>query len=65
MVTKSVENSAETFVCDACGFKYASEDLAQTCEEACTEQGICRNDVAKQALVESEPSDTNHHENVS
>lgn len=65
MVTKATTDHADTFACDACGFKYASEDLAQKCETACNTQGICRSDVAKQALAEIEPTDTNSHEDAS
>lgn len=64
MVTKASTDHTDTFACDACGFKYASEDLAQKCEHACSTQGICRSDVAKQALAEIEPADTKSHEDA-
>lgn len=65
MVTKSIVNNTDAFACDACGFKYASEDLAQTCEDACNTQGICRSDVAKQALAEIEAANMDSRKDVS
>lgn len=54
MVTKSTTDYSETYACDACGFKYASEDLAKKCEEACETKGICRSDVAKHAMPDDQ-----------
>ena len=43
-------NDKTLFACKQCGFKYQKEEQAQACEDSCANRGICRTDLAKQAI---------------
>jgi len=50
-MVKTVEKDDKTlFTCEQCGFQYLETQYAQECEDACAKRGICRTDVAKQAI---------------
>jgi hypothetical protein len=52
-----IEKDGKTlFACEQCGFRYHEERLAGECEKACVHQGICRTDIAKQAIKPNDHS---------
>lgn len=50
MVQKVNADGRDIYVCEKCGFKYPAVNMAKACEEACVTKGICRSDIATQAI---------------
>ncbi len=56
-MVKTTEKDGEMlFTCEQCGFQYREEQQAKECEHACADRGICRTDIAKQAVKTSDES---------
>ncbi|MEK7183459.1 MAG: hypothetical protein AAB776_02370 [Patescibacteria group bacterium] len=56
MVKTTKKDGGTLFTCEQCGFQYREEHQAQECEYACVNHGICRTDIAKQAVKISNES---------
>lgn len=54
MVQKVSTKGQDAYVCEKCGFKYPAEDMAKACEDACVTKGICRSDLAKHAIRDTD-----------
>ena len=49
MVNKELSNSRILFLCEYCGFGYANLELAESCEEHCSNHGVCSVRITSQA----------------
>lgn len=50
MVKSISQDNKPLYQCEACGFHYESEDLANQCEQWCTTQNSCNVEITKHAL---------------
>ena len=45
-----VKQVGKLWVCEACGFKYKTKDLASKCEAWCTKNKSCNLEITKHAV---------------
>jgi len=50
MVKQENNDGKRVFICEACGFAYATVPMAEKCEEYCISHRSCSLDITKHAL---------------
>ncbi|MBI3305276.1 hypothetical protein HYZ80_03075 [Candidatus Parcubacteria bacterium] len=56
MVKTLTDQNRTLFACEACGFRYPTEDLAQRCEAWCREHRSCNLEIIKYGLPPTDSS---------
>ena len=51
MVKEVEQESKKEYVCEACGYRYTTKELAERCEEWCTEHHSCNLEITAQGVA--------------